>query len=96
MTAFAVVMQRAGVAERHAQQIAARGLGGLADRFRHLACLAVAEADAALQVADDDERGKAEALAALHDLGDAIDVDELVRELALGLFPVAIATAVSR
>ncbi len=93
VTAFAVVMQRAGVAERHAEQIAARGLGGLADRFRHFARLAVAEADAALEVADDDERGEAEALTALHDLGDAVDVDELVREFAVALFPIPLPSA---
>jgi hypothetical protein len=37
-------------------------------------------------VADDDKRGKAEAAAALDDLGDAIDVDELVDKLAIALF----------
>ena len=55
----------------------------------------MAEADAAALVADHDERGEAEAPAALHHLGDAVDVDELVDELAVALFaaiplPVAI------
>jgi hypothetical protein len=53
----------------------------------------VSEPDPALEVADDDERRKAEALAALHDLGDAIDVNELLGELALALL--AIPAAVS-
>ena len=34
------------------------------------------------------ERGEAEATAALHHLGDAVDVDELVDELAVALFTV--------
>ncbi len=69
--------------------VALGGFGRLADRFRHFARLAVAEADPALLVADDDERGEAEAPAALHHLGDAVDVDELVDELAVALFAVA-------
>ena len=80
-------MQRAAFAQRNAGQVALGGFGRLADRFRHFARLAVAEADAALLVADDDERGKAEAPAALHHLGDAVDVHELVDELAVALFP---------
>ena len=63
----------------------------LADRFRHLAGLAVAEADAALLVADDDERGEAEAPAALHDLGDAVDVDQPVDEFAVALVAIMLA-----
>src|SRR5262249_49893399 len=62
-------------------------------RLRHLARLAVAEANAALLVADDDERGKAEAAAALHHLGDTVDVDELVDELAVALLAVTAAIA---
>ena len=84
-----VVMQGAAFAQRHADQVALGGVGRLADRFRHLARLAVTKADAALLVADDDERGKSEAPAALHHLGDAIDVDELVGELAVPLFLLA-------
>ena len=53
----------------------------------------MAEADAALLVADDDERGEAEAPAALDDLGDAVDVDELVDEFAVALFAVTAAIA---
>src|SRR5206468_656975 len=43
--------------------------------------LAVTETGAALAVADHDQRRKAEALAALHGLGDAVDVDELLDQL---------------
>ena len=87
-------MQRAARAQRHEDQFALGGFGRLADRFRHFARLAVAEADAALLVADDDERCEAEATAALDDLGDAVDVDELVDEFAVALFAIAAAAAV--
>ncbi len=90
-----VVMQRAALAQRHADQAALGRFGRLADRLRHFARLAVAEADAALLVADDDERGEAEAPAALHHLGDAVDVDELVDEFAVALFAVILAAAAS-
>jgi hypothetical protein len=55
----------------------------------------VAEADAALLVADDDERREAEATATLHHLGDAVDVDELVHELAVALLAVVAATTLA-
>jgi hypothetical protein len=45
----------------------------------------VPEADPPLLVADDDECCKAEAAAAFHHLGDAVDVDELVDEFAVAL-----------
>ena len=85
VAAVDVVMQRAAFAQRDADHAALGRLGRLADRFRHLAGLAVAEADAALLVADDDERGEAEAPAALHHLGDAVDVDQPVDEFAVAL-----------
>ena len=84
-----VVMQRAAFAQRHADEAALGGFGRLADRLRHFARLAVAEADPALLVADDDQRGEAEAPAALHHLGHTIDVDELVGEFAVALFAIA-------
>src|SRR5579862_7814043 len=83
------VMQRAAVLERHADQRLLGFLCRLADRLRNLARLAVAVADAAALVADDDESGEAEAASALHDLRDAIDVDELVDELVVALLAVA-------
>ena len=81
VTAQHIVMQRAAFAQRHADEIALGSVSRLADRFRHFARLAVAEARSALLVADDDERGEAEAASALHDLRDAVDVNELVRKL---------------
>src|SRR6185312_5220724 len=78
VTAGDVVMQRAAFAECHARQIA---LG-------RLARLAVAETDPALLIADHDQRCEAEALAALDDLRHAIDVDQLVDELAVALLAI--------
>jgi hypothetical protein len=55
----------------------------------------MAEADAALLVTDDNERGKAETLAALHHLGDAVDGDQLVDQFAFSaLFRRGVAVAV--
>src|ERR1700741_4643658 len=85
VTAGDVVMQGAALAQRDTGQVTLGGVSRLADRLRHLARLAVAEADSALLVADYDQRRKAEALAALDDLRPAIDVDQLVDELAVPL-----------
>ena len=88
-----VVMQRAAFAQRDPHDAALGGLGRLADRLRHFARLAVAEADAALLIADDDERGETEPPAALHHLRHAIDVHEAIDEFAVALLTVAIAAA---
>ena len=61
--------------ERHAEQVLARFFGALLDRQRHLFGLAVAEADTAVAVADDHERGEREPPTALDHLRDAVDVD---------------------
>src|SRR5690606_7011443 len=81
---------------RQEDHVALGALGCLADRLRHLSRLAVTEADAPLLVADDDERGEAEAASALHHLRDAIDVDELVDETVVALLaiPGAVAPAI--
>src|ERR1700722_11523377 len=54
---------------------------GLGDRDRHLARLAVTEADAAGAVADHGERGETELLAALDHLGDTVDRDQLFEQV---------------
>src|SRR5262249_34596410 len=95
VTAGDVVMQRAAFAQCNPRQVPLGRFGRLADRLRHLARLAMAEPDPALLVADHDQRGKAEALAALDDFRHAIDMDELVDELAVALLalPVPFASA---
>src|SRR5690606_31948437 len=85
MPAYDVVVQRPRLAQRHADELALGLLGRLADGLGHLAGLAVAVADAALLVAHDHERGEAEAPAALHHRGHAVDVDQPVHELAVAL-----------
>jgi hypothetical protein len=80
VTAFDVVVQRAAFLQRHADQAALGLLGGLADALGHFLGLALAEADAAALVADDHERGEAEALTTLDGLGDPVDRDQTVGE----------------
>jgi hypothetical protein len=84
------MVQGASLAQGYTHQAAPRLFRCLADRFRHLARLAVAEADAALLIADDHQCGKSEALAALHHLGDAVDMHELVFELAVAFLAIAV------
>src|SRR6185437_2307578 len=91
---FEVVMQRTARTQRYENHVALGRFGRLADRFRHFARLAVAEADAALLVADDDEGCKAETPAALDDLGDAVDVDELIDDAVVALFAIAATAAI--
>src|SRR5688500_9914879 len=68
--------------QRDVDHRAAGGVDGLADRLRHLVRLARGEAHAPLTVADGDERVEGEAPAALHDLGDAVDRDHVLDEIA--------------
>ena len=89
MTADAIVMKRTGIAQRHAKKIALCTFRRLADRLRNLTGRAVAEAHAALPVADDDECSEAEALTALDDLRNAIDVHELIGKLAIAFLAVS-------
>src|SRR6185369_3871814 len=93
--AEAVVMKRAAVAQRNADHRLLRCRGGLADRLRNFAGLAMAEAGAALAVANDHERREAEALAALHRLGDAVDVDELLDQLLAAIVVAAAAATIA-
>lgn len=73
-------MRHGGAGERDLEQILAGEVVGLADRLRDLLGLAVADADPAALVADDDEGAEAEATTALYHLGDAVDVDHAVYE----------------
>src|SRR5690606_13903086 len=80
VAAVGVMMQRPALTQGDADHLPLGLLGRLADRLGHLAGLALAEADAALLVADDDECCKAEALAALHRLRHAVDRNQPVLE----------------
>ena len=68
--------------ERDLEQVLPRLLVALADGLGDLVGLAQADAHVAALVADDDERGEREAAPALDDLGDAVDEDHAVHELA--------------
>jgi hypothetical protein len=68
-------------------------LDALLDRGGDLLGLAVADADGALAVTDDDERGEGEPPAALDDLGDAVDRDDLLLVRAALLLAAHRATA---
>jgi hypothetical protein len=89
------VVQRAAFLQRHADQATLGLLGGLADALGHLLGLALAEADAAALVADDHERGEAEALAALDGLGHPVDRDQTVGEFRGFLALIAAASPAS-
>ena len=78
MISCVIVVPCCGIGEH----VLLRVVHGLRDRQRHLAGLAVAEADAVDLVADHDERREREAPAALDDLGDAVDLDHALLELA--------------
>src|SRR5205814_1085057 len=80
---------------RHGEQILLGVLDGLRDRERDLSRLAVADADAVDLVADHDERGEREPPAALDDLGDTVDLDHALLELArlLDLHPAHLRTS---
>src|SRR4051794_30958777 len=58
-------------------------LDALGDRRGHLLGLAVADTHGAVAVADDDQRGEAEAPTALDDLRHAVDGDDALDEVAL-------------
>src|SRR4051794_39648370 len=92
--AESIVVQCAAIAERNANHRLLRRSSRFGNRLRHFARFAVTEAGAALAVADDHERREAEALAALHRLGDAIDVDELLDQLFATILVVAASTTV--
>ena len=76
-----------GAVLRHGEQVLLRVVDGLRDGERNLARLPVADADAVDLVSDDDERREREPPAALDDLGDAVDLDHTLLQLAcLGYF----------
>jgi hypothetical protein len=87
------VMDGAAVLERNADQRPLGVFGGLADGFRHFTRLAMTETHAAGAVADNHQRGEREPAATLHDLGDTVDVHQLVDQIAVAIFLFAAAAA---
>ena len=76
------LVRNGAVDQRDAEQVALGPLVALADRLGHLVGLAEAGADVTVLVADHHQGREREPPAALHDLGDAVDVDDAVDELA--------------
>src|SRR5919108_531934 len=68
---------------RHGEEVLLRVVDSLRDRERDLARLAVADADAVDLVADHDQGGEREPPSAFDDLGDPVDLDDALLELAL-------------
>ena len=66
--------------QRNLEHVLLGVLDALADGDGHLGGLAHADTDVAVAIADDDERGQAEATAALDDLGNAVDVNNALFE----------------
>jgi hypothetical protein len=67
------------------------------DRWRDFIGFAIAPANFAFAIADDDHRGEAKATTTLHNRGAALDLDDRFREFAFDAFATvaAIATAAS-
>src|SRR5207249_9823634 len=83
-------MRNGRARERPLDHAAAGGFDGLAHRLAHLVRLAGSDADAPLPVAHGDQRVEAETPAALHDLRDAVDGNDVLDE------PVALALSLAR
>ena len=76
--------------QRHTEEVLLGLFNTLGDRGRHLLRLAVADANHALAVADDDQSGEAEATTTLDHLGDAVDGHHALEVLAFFLRSLAI------
>ena len=93
--ALAIMMQRAAFLERNANHLLLGSSSCLGDRLGHFACLAMAETDPALAIANHDQRSKTEALAALDGLGNAVDVNQLLDQLFAAFFAIATTTTLA-
>ena len=71
-------MRNGAVVQRHADQAFLGAIDALANRLGHFVGLAQAEADQPVMIAGDHQRAEAEAASALHDLRDAVDMDDLL------------------
>ena len=80
--------------QRDAEEVLARFLHTLGDRGRHLFGLAVSDADHAVAVADDHQRGEAEPATTLDHLRNAVDRDDALD--VVGLLSAVAATAIRR
>ena len=74
-------MGNRGALQVEADQVLFRLLDGFADRHGDFAGLTHAESGMAALIADDNQRGKAQILAALYDLGYALNRDNLILQI---------------
>ena len=81
-------------AQLNADHLSLGLLGRLADRLGHLFGLALAEPNAALLVANDDKRGKAETLTTFNGFRNPVDRDQAVGEFGGFLTVAAVAPTV--
>jgi hypothetical protein len=89
MVARHVVMQSPTFTQRHLHQAALGGLRRLAYSLWDFTGLTMTEADPALLIAYDHKRRETEAPTALDDLRHAVNVNELIDELAVALFAIS-------
>src|SRR5438105_2134845 len=80
----------------HGQHLAPRGVDRLADRFTDLVGLAGRDAHVAVAVAHRHQRVEAEAPAALHHLGHAVDRDDVLDLVAVAVAAIAAIPAAAR
>lgn len=78
---------------RDRDHVAARSIDGLAYGLRYLVRLSGGKSDTTLSVSNRDERVEGEATSALHDLGDAIDGNHVLDELAATITAATVAIA---
>jgi hypothetical protein len=76
---------------RNAHHVPASAVDRLAYRFRHFVRLAGREANPALAISNRDQRVEGEPASTLHDLGDTVDGDDVLHELAAAVTPSAVA-----
>src|SRR5277367_3049922 len=74
-------VRNGAVLNRHADQAFLGAIDALANRLGHFVGFAEAESDQAVMIARNHQRAEAEAASALHDLGDAVDVHDLLFDL---------------
>src|SRR6266513_2843165 len=67
---------------RNAHHVATRYINGFPDGFRDFVRLSGRKADAALAIANRDQRVEGKATPAFHDFGDAVDCDHVLDEIA--------------
>ncbi len=78
---------------RDRDHVAARPIDSLAYGLRYFVRLSGSKSDATLSISNRDQRVEGEASSALHDLGDAIDGDHVLDELASTITAATVAIA---